>query len=326
MIPRRKFLIAIGTALIACPLALRAQQKPARIAWLGAGGPGGSAFATDAFKEGMRDNGLAEGKDYVLDAYWAEGRYERFAGFVKEVLQRKTDVIMASTIAAAQAAQLATKSVPIVIMSFNDPVGAGLIASLARPGGNTTGTANISEDLTPKMMEFLRAAVPRAKQVAVLVNPGNPTHAKQLASARAAADAMGIVLLPVEVNSPQALDAAFAALGRQRPAALLILPDFLLMDQRERVSALALKHRLPAISNQPEYADAGAMMAYGAPRRAIYRHSAIYVKKILDGAKPADLPVEQPTRIELWINLRTAKAIGVTIPQSMLVRAEKVIE
>ena len=323
---RRRLVIALGAGALAAPLASFAQKPPARIAWLGAGTPSGSAFAIDAFKEGLRDNGLIEGKNYVLDALWAEGKYERFPAFVKELLERKPDVIMASTIAAAQAAQQATKTIPIVIMSFNDPVGVGLIASLARPGGNTTGTANLSEDLTPKLMEFLRAAVPQAKQVAVLLNPGNPAHAKMLTSARAAADAMGIALQPVEVKTPDGLDAAFAALGRQRLAAVLILPDFMLMDSRDRVSALALKYRLPTIASQPEYADAGAMMSYGAPRRAIYRHTAIYVKKILNGARPADLPVEQPTRIELWVNVRTAKALGIKIPQSILVRADKVIE
>ena len=326
MMTRRKLLIALGLTLIAYPLVPGAQPPPARIALLGASTASGFRVYVDAFREGLRDNGLVEGKDYVLDERWAEGRYERFPALVRELLQRKPAVIVATTIVAVQAAQQATKTVPIVMTTINDPVGAGLIASLARPGGNTTGTANLSEDTMLKQLETLHAVVPKATRIALLLNPGNLTNPKYLKSARISAATLGMAIQAMEIKSPDELDSAFSALAKKKPDALILLPDAMLDGLRDRVSSLALKHRFPSIAPQSEFADAGTMLSYGASRRELYRQTATYVKKIFDGAKPADLPVEQPTRLELVVNLKTAKALGITIPQSILLRADRVID
>ena len=211
------------------------------------------------------------------------------------------------------------------MVAINDPVGAGLIASLSRPGGNTTGSANMVEDVTPKLLEILHSAIP-ATDIAVLFNPANPGNRTLFERTRAVAGGFGITVRPVEFTDADALDSNFTALMRQPPGALLVVADSAIFNQRDRIVALALRHRLPTMTHFPEFAAAGALIGYGPSRRALFRRSAIYVKKILAGAKPADLPVEQPTKFELVINLKTAKALGITIPQSLLLRADEVIE
>jgi len=223
--------------------------------------------------------------------------------------------------------QQATTAIPIVMTGTNDPVGAGLVASLARPGGNTTGISTMVEDVTGKLVEFLRELIPRAKQIAFVLNPANPTNVTLSRSARDFAGSVGIAVTVVELRSPRDdLDAVFATLVRQRSDALIVGGDAMLNALRERVSGLALKHRLPLFTYQPDYTDSGALLSYGPSQRAYYRRAATYVKRLLDGAKPADLPVEQPTRIELSINLRSARALGISISQSMLVRADRVVQ
>ena len=322
---RREFITFLGNAA-AWPLAARAQQQAARIGFLVSGAADSFAIFVDAFKQGMRDNGMVEDRDYVLDLRFADGDYGRFPTFASELAQRKPAVIVVTTISAARAAQRVSATIPIVMTGLIDPVGQGLIASLARPGGNTTGLANLAQDVMPKLVEILRATFPTIEVIAVLFNPSNPANRELSKAMPAQASSIGVTVRLVEFRTAGELDATFAELAQQPPEALVVMSDAALYDLREPISALALRHRLPTIAYVPEFTDAGALMSYGPPRRAMYRRAADYVKKILTGAKPADLPVEQPTQVELSINLQTAKALGITIPDTVLARADRVIE
>ncbi|MFL5105330.1 MAG: ABC transporter substrate-binding protein [Xanthobacteraceae bacterium] len=322
---RRAFILALGGAA-AWPLAARAQREPARIAFLGSGAAASSRIFLDAFKQGLGDHGMTEGRDYSLDVRWAEGVYDRFPALAREVVRQDPSVVMVTTIAAVTAAQRATSTIPIVMTAINDPVGANLIASLSRPGGNTTGIANLTEDVTAKVLEILLALVPTAKTVAVLFNPANPSNRVFLEKVRALTSPIGVTVIPGELTTSAALDLTFEALAQTRPDALQVINDATILDLRERIMTLASAHRLPTVTSIPEFTDAGALAGYGPPRLDLYRRSAYYVRKILDGAKPADLPVEQPTRIELSLNMKTAKALGIILPESLLVRADRIIE
>jgi len=328
MMRRREFITLIGGAAAGLSCAARAQQptKPV-IGFLVSGSADSFAIFVDAFKHGMLDNGMVEDRDYVLDLRFADGDYGRFPNLAAEVAQRKPAAIVVTTISAARAAQSATSTIPIVMTGLIDPVGVGLIASLARPGGNTTGLSNMAQDVMPKLVEILRATLPTIRTIAILFNPTNPAN-RELMSKQIPthAGSIGVTLHPVEFRGSKELDATFAALGQQPPEALVVMSDAALYDLRERISALALKHRLPTIAYVPEFTDAGALMSYGPPRRAMYRRSADYVKKILSGAKPADLPVEQPTQIEFSVNLQTAKALGISIPNGILARADRIVD
>ncbi len=321
---RLRRLLVLALALHAT--VARAQGTPARIAYLNAGSARSATVFLDAFRQGLAENGLVEDRDVVLDFGWAEGDYERFPVLMAELMQRQPSVIVVSTIAAVRAAQDATKTLPIVMVAINDPVGAGLISSLSLPGGNTTGSANMVEDVTPKLLEILHLAIPRATDIAVLFNPANPGNRSLYQSTRSAAARFGIKVRPVEFTAGEALAGDFATLMRQPPGGLLVVADSAIVNQRDRIVALALQHRLPTMTHFSEFAAAGALIGYGPSRRTLFRRAAIYVKKILAGAKPAELPVEQPTTFELVINLKTAKAIGITIPRSLLLRADEVIE
>jgi putative ABC transport system substrate-binding protein len=325
---RREFITILGGAAVAWPLAARAQQ-PARplIGFLVSGSADSFAIFVDAFKQGMLDNGMVEDRDYVLDLRFADGDYGRFPALAAEVARRKPAAIIVTTISAARAAQRATATIPIVMTGLIDPVGIGLIASLARPGGNITGLSNMAQDVMPKLVEILRATFPTIRMIAILFNPTNPANREMMfKEIPAQANSIGVTIRPVEFRGAKELDATFVALGQQPPEALVIMSDAAIYDLRERISALALKHRLPTIAYVPEFTDVGALMSYGPPRRAMYRRSADYVKKILAGAKPADLPVQQPTQIELSINLRTAKTLGITIPDGLLARADRIVD
>jgi putative ABC transport system substrate-binding protein len=323
---RRREFIAILCGAAAWPLVARAQQQPALIGVLISGKIDTFATYVDAFKEGMRDNGMVESRDYVLDLRFADGDYSRFSTFAADMAQRKPAAIVVTTISAARAAQRATASIPIVMTGLIDPVGQGLIASLARPGGNTTGLANLAQDVMPKLVEILRAIFPTIKAIALLFNPANSGNRDLAKAAPAQAGSIGVAVRLVEFGGAGDLDATFAALAQQTPEALVVMSDAALYDLREPISALALKHRLPMIAYVPEFTDVGALISYGPPRRAMYRRAADYVKRILAGTKPADLPVEQPTQVELSINLQTARALGITIPDTVLARADRVIE
>ena len=334
--PRRRLLIALGASTLTGGLAgefsggraahAQGNAPPARIGIIVPINVAANAPRLAAFKHGMRENGLIEGQHYVLDAVYADGHYERFPALVQELLQRLPAVIMVNNIAAVRAAQLATRTVPIVMTSVNDPVGSGLVASLARPGGNTTGLSTQTEDTNAKFVEFVREALPRAKRIALLINPDNPSYSKMAEQLRVAAHRFGIEAHAFMAATPAALDAAFAAMVKQQPDALLVLNDAMLNAEAPRISAFALKHRIAAFGSPANFAEAGSLLSYGPSVLDMNRRAATYVKKILAGAKPADLPVEQPTKFELVINGKTAKALGLTIPQALLISAEKVIE
>ena len=325
---RRKLVIAFVAGARAAPLRSFAQPqvKVPRIAFIGPGREATTAPGISAFKDGMRENGLLEGEHYILDAVYAEGNYDIFPALTNEVLKRNPAVILVLTIASVRAAQQATKTIPIVMISTNDPVGTGLITSLARPGGNTTGLSTQNEDVVVKYVELLRELLPRAKQFAVLINAGNPTGKTMFGRIHASARGFGISAKAFEVTSPESFDSVFQSITKYRPVALLIPSDASLTDQRERIAAFALKNRIPTISNGTLFVASGGLIGYGTSSPDMFRRAATYVKKILAGAKPGDLPVEQPTKFELAVNMKTAKTLGIKIPNSILVRADKVIE
>jgi putative ABC transport system substrate-binding protein len=324
---RRKLIVALGAGALAAPFACFAQQqgKVWRIAYVGPSRAITMAANIAAFKEGMRENGMIEGQNYVLDEVYADGHYDRFPALVDEVLKRNPAIILTNTIASVRAAQQATKTVPIVFLA-NDPVGSGLVASLARPGGNTTGLSSQNEDVVAKFVELLREFLPRAKQVAILVNAGNPTGKTMFERARASAGGLGVSAKAFEVTSPESFDDVFRSIVQSKPDALLVPNDAVLNDQRDRIAAFGLKNRIPVVSSNSNYVESGALVSYGPFTLDLNRRWANYVKKILAGANPGDLPVEQPIRFELAVNMKTAKALGIKIPQTILVRADRVIE
>ena len=269
---------------------------------------------------------MIDGRDYVLELRFAAGKYEKFPEMARDLAQAGVRVILTNTIASVRAAQRLTPPVPVVMLAINDPVGAGLIASLARPGGYTTGMATLNEDLTPKLLEFQRAVIPKAAVIAALFNPANPTNPVFLDNLRGHAGAMGMTVLPVELRSPDALDAAFSALAARHPDALQIISDSGTLDLSDRIAVMAIAHKLPSFATSSIFAEFGGLIAYGASWRRLFIRSTYYVKRILDGANPGDLPVEQPTRIELRINLKTAKALSIDIPLQLQQLADEVIE
>ena len=303
-----------------------AQQKSASIGFLGAGAADTSAPLIEALKQGLRENGLIEGKDYVLEPRWAEGHYERFPAFARELVDNGVRVIVVPTVAAARAAQRASSTIPIVMALMNDPVGNGLVASLARPGGNTTGMASLGQDVTPKHLELLHTVLPKATTIAALFNPTNPSNLPILDSVRVQAARQGITVQDFAVNTPDELNVALNTIVTERPDALLVIPDAAIQDLAVHIVSLALQHRIPVISTNSDITGIGGLISYGVSRRDAYRRSAYFVKKVLDGAMPADLPVEQPTQVLLSVNLKTAKALGLTVPPSLLVAADEVIE
>jgi putative ABC transport system substrate-binding protein len=283
--------------------------------------------SVDFFRQALRGLGHVDGQSVAIEYRWAEGKSERLLDLATELVRLKVAVSVAQGgVPPAQAAQRATKAIPIVLSGPADPVAAGLVASLARPGGNITGPTLLSEQLMGKGLELLREVVPKVTRVAVLWNPTNPGNTHQLRGAEAAAAASGVRLLPVEARAPAEIDGAFMAMARERAGALLVVLDVLFYDRRERITALAAKNRLPAVYPHNVFAEAGGLMSYAGSRSDLYRQMAVYVDKILKGAKPSDLPVEQPNKFELIINLKTAKALGLTIPPALQARADQVIE
>ena len=323
-----------GFALCALLLALafpaHAQQpkKAARIGILRSDSPSPNAPVETlvAFRGGLRELGYVEGQNIFLEYRWAEGRYERLPDLAAELVRLKVDVISTTATPATNAAKQATKTIPIVFVNVSDPVASGLVASLARPGGNITGLTNISSDLSGKQLELLKESVPGATRVAVLWNPANPAAALQLKETEAAARSLKVQLQLQEVRDPKDLDTAFSAMTRGRPNALFVLADPMLSTYRSRIADLAVRGRLPTIYWLRSFTDAGGLMSYGPSNADLNRRAATYVDKILKGTKPADLPVEQPTKFEFVINLKTAKQIGLTIPPNVLARADRVIK
>src|SRR2546423_8609380 len=320
--------LMLALALVVASLATEAQQPKNvhRIGTLSALGttPGRNPFV-EAFLEGRRALGYVEGQHFVLEYRGAEGQFEGFPDLAAELVRLKVEVIVAQGTPAALAAKHATTTIPIVMVGVGDPVGSGLVASLARPGGNITGLSNLSHELVGKQLEFLKDVLPTVSRVAVLWNPANPAHALQVREADVAAQRLGIQLHRVEVRSPDAFDSAFAAMTSAHAGALLVVADSMFFQHRRRLAELAATSRLPTMHNIRPFVEAGGLMAYGPSPLDIRRRAAIYVDKILKGAKPADLPVEQPTKFDLVINLKTAQALGITIPPPLLMLADEVI-
>ena len=332
---RRTFMAMIAGGLLAAPLTAEAQQsgKVARIGILSPGAPfdagrNPSALAVlfGALRESLRELGHVEGQNIAIESRWAEGNYDRLPGFAAELVGLKVDVIVTYGTPASLAAKRATGTIPIVMAAIIDPVASGLVTSLARPGGNLTGQSMMSPDLVEKQLEILKEVVPKVSRVALLHNPANPGNALQARHGQDAARALGVRLQLLGARGPSEIDSAFAAMTNEQAGAFIVLVDAALLDHRIRIADLAARRRLPAVYGLSEHAEAGGLMAYGPNRLVMFHHAAIFVDKILKGAKPAALPVEQPTKFELVINLKTAKALGLTIPQSLLQRADEIIQ
>jgi len=326
---RRDLIAALGSAAVAWPLAARAQQpraKVTRIGYLGLASASDGVRGADAFETGLRDLGYTPGKSLFIEYRWASGRYEQLDALATELVRVPVDVIFAPTTAAAIAAKNASATIPIVFSNAYAPIEVGLVGSFARPGGNVTGlTYYVSYEIFGKQLELLREVVPGLSKVAVLWNPSNPASQRTF-EVKKAADLLAIQLRIIEAREPADLEGAFRIMAGERTDALLVLPDPMLSENRAALGALALKNRLPTMSGSREDISVGVLMAYGANRLDLTRRAAGYVDKILRGTKPADLPIEQPTKFELVVNLATAKGIGLTMPEAFLLRADEVIE
>jgi putative ABC transport system substrate-binding protein len=315
--------------MLLAPLGAAAQQagKVPRIGYLAAGSPSGGPHLLEAFRKGLRELGWVEGQNIVIDYRFAEGRFDRLPDLAAELVRLKVDIIVAGPTPPAAAAKKATETIPIVMIGVGDPVGQGLIASLARPGGNVTGLSySVGLEIFGKGLELLKETVPKVRRVAILSNPANPSHPLAIREVNVAARSLGVQLQLLEARGPNEFDGAFAAMAKERVGALLVVTDPMLVLHRTRLADLAARSRLPAAYGTRESVEAGGLMSYGPSLSDLWRRAATYVDKILKGAKPADLPVEQPTKFELVINVKAAKALGLTIPQSMFIRADEVIE
>jgi putative ABC transport system substrate-binding protein len=325
---RRQFITLLGGAAAAWPFAALAQapaRRP-RVSVLWGGGPRATAKIADAFIEAMRALGYTEGRHFELEYRWAEGYLERLPAFAEEIVRRGTDVIVAANVQAAIAAKDATKTIPIVCALLDDPVGLGLIRSDAKPGGNVTGLLASLPGLPAKQLELARDLIPGAARIGLLINPTNVSDLSQRQEMETIGAAMAVKLLPIETRRPEDLDQVFPALARERVDVVIALRDPLFFTQRRTLAAAALASRLPTIYAFREPVDDGGLISYGINISQNFRRAADYVVKILKGANPGDLPVEFPTKLELVINLPTAKALGITVPPTLLARADEVIE
>jgi putative tryptophan/tyrosine transport system substrate-binding protein len=322
----RRTLLVVALLVLSDPLDARAQppDRLVRLGFLSAGSPTRD-LARQALVEGLRELGYAEGRNVVVESRWADGQFERLPGLAAELVRLKCDVIVASVTQASLAARNATSTIPIVMIGVGDPVDAGLVTSLARPGRNVTGTSGAFTEVVGKQLELLRETFPGAPRFAVLWNPANPVFQKQqMRAAERAAQALRVELQLIEARTPAELERALGSIPAGRP--LLLMGDPMFTTNRGRISELAAGRRIAIVTSAVEYAEAGALMAYGPSLPNLSRRAAVYVDKILKGARPADLPVEQPTLFQLVVNLKTARALDVSVPPSVLVRAERTIE
>jgi len=322
---RREFIAGLGSA-VAWPLVAQAQQ-PAMpvIGFLNGGLPDGYATNVAAFRQGLKETGYVEGQNVAIEYRWAEGQYDRVPAMAAELVRRQVAVIVANT-PGNLAAKAATTTIPIVFTIASDPVQIGLVGSLARPGGNVTGATQFGVEVTPKQLELAHELVPTATVIAVLVNPTNPISANVLGELQAAARILGVQLHVLHASAERELDTVFASLGQLQAGALVIGPDPLFVARSEQLAALALRHRVPTISFIREFVAAGGLTSYGGSNPDMYRIAGVYAGRILKGEKPSDLPVQQTTKVEMIINLKTAKALGLTIPETLLATADEVIQ
>ena len=320
--------ILIVVVLLAVAVIAEAQQpkKVPRIGFLGASSASVLAARIEAFRQGLRDLGYVEGKNIVIEWRSAEGKLDRLPALAAELVRLKVDVIVTTGPAPTRPAKEATSTIPIVMAFDNDPVGNGFVASLARPGGNITGLSTLAPEISGKQLEVLKEIVPRLSRVAVLGSSTTPGNAQSLKETELAAGAFGVKVQYLDVRDPKDIDTAFQATGKGRADAILVLTSPVFNPYRTEIADLAVKNRLPAIYSTPEFVEDGGLMTYGVSLTDLYRRAATYVDKILKGAKPVDLPVEQPTKFEFIINLKAAKQIGLTIPPNVLVRADRVIK
>jgi len=322
---RREFAALLAVGLFARPaFGQRAPANIPRVGFLGVAPMSGMQVQLEGLRAGLRDLGYVEGRDIRFEFRSAEGNYERLPQLAAELVSLKVDLIVANGTPPTRAAKAATTMIPIVMIGAGDPVASGLVASLARPGGNVTGSSNISPVLMVKRLELLKEADPGVRRVGALLNPANPAQRLSLDAMAAAAESLKVEVLKFEARNLAEIREAFAAMAKQRVEALAVANDPVLIANAKAIAELAAKQRLMSSGNR-EFAESGGLLGYGSIAE-VWRHSAVYIERILKGAKPADIPVEQPTNIELVVNLRTAKAMGISVPQPMLVRAGRVIE
>jgi len=324
-----RFIVTLSASLLVWSVAVAGAQdggKLPRIGFLGNSNAILEANLVGPFRDGLHDLGYTEGRNVIIEYRWAEGKYERFPELVGELIDLNVDVIVTAGTPAALAVRAATKSIPLVMVAVGDPVGTGLVASLGRPGGNATGLTSIAADLEGKRLELLREVVPELSQVSVLWNPASAFSVLAEKEVRAAAQVLRMEVQSVGVRSAQDFDHAFAEIGQGLPGALVVVADRVFLHNRTRIVDFALRKKLPMMSSYRELVEAGGLMSFGPSYAGMHRQAATYVDKILKGAKPADLPIEQPAKFELVINLKTANALGLTIPPTLLARADEVIE
>jgi putative tryptophan/tyrosine transport system substrate-binding protein len=327
---RREFMALLGGAAVSWPLGVQAQQrrKVWRVGFLAV--PTRPApFESSrygAFARGMRELGYLEGENLVIDWRFADGRAERLPDLAAELVELKVDVLVVAGTPATSAAQRATSSIPIVMGTTSDPIGSGFVQSLARPGGNITGLSNLTTDISPKLVEMLRSVAPKLSRVAILVNPTNQSHAAAAESIGIAAQRFDLKTVLVEAVTAQEIESGFSKMSRESTGAIIVVGDPVFIQQGNQIAELAIKYRMPSVTMYRENVDAGGLMSYGQHVADNFQRAATYVDKIFKGAKPADLPVEQSTKLELVINRKTAKALGLTIPPELLILATEVIE
>ena len=325
---RRELITFLCGAALARPLPARAQRgvKIPCIGFLGNSTVALEANLIGPFREGLHKLGYEEGRNIVIEFRWAEGKYERFPALIAELIAAKVDVIVTAGTPASLAVKKATSSIPVVMIAVGDPVATGLVASLARPGGNITGLTSMSWEIEGKRLELLREVVPTVSHIAVLWNAGSPIQVIQEAETRAAAQALGMKMLSLGVRSLDEIETAFKTIIKEQPGALFVLADRLFLHHRKLIMGFCTQHRLPGVHAYRELVEAGGLMSYGPSYADIHRRAALYVDKILKGVKPADLPVERPVKFVLVLNLKAAKALGLAVPPILVARADEVIE